>query len=63
MLAREDAGSNEILAVNGLETLRDMVKAPDCTQEVKLGITRIFASVCKGSFKRVSPDTFFSIPN
>lgn len=59
VLSREEAGSNEILASNGLDTLREILKQPDCNTEIKLGVTRIFSSLCKGSFSRVSFNSLY----
>ena len=54
MLAREDAGASEIIASDGIKYLLDQLKENKDNDEVKLGVSRIFASLSKGSFKRVS---------
>ena len=53
VLAREDAGASEILAAGGIDSLLDLMKNNKDNDEIKLGASRIFASLCKGSFKRV----------
>ena len=53
VLAREDAGAWEILSSGGIKNLLDIMKAEKDSDEIKLGASRIFASLCKSSFKRV----------
>ena len=55
VLAREDAGAWEILSSGGIKQLLEIMKADKENDEIKLGASRIFASLCKGSFKRVRP--------
>jgi hypothetical protein len=52
VLAREDAGSNEIIAFGGLEDLKEILTTNANNDDIKLTITRIFASLCKLSSKR-----------
>lgn len=65
VLSREDAGAKEILAAGGLKTLLALLKKYDKStvghdhddhdhqnHQVKLAITRIIASMVKGSFSR-----------
>jgi hypothetical protein len=53
VLAREDAGAWEILSSGGIKKLLDIMKEEKDSDEIKLGASRIFASLCKSSFKRV----------
>lgn len=53
VLAREEAGSNEIMAIEGIKYLLEILKQEEKNEEVVLAIARIFASLCKNSFKRV----------
>lgn len=51
VLAREDAGSNAIIASGGLPIIVDHLQK-EKNKEVLLGITRLIASLCKDSMKR-----------
>ncbi|CAF0749986.1 unnamed protein product [Brachionus calyciflorus] len=51
VLSREDAGCNEIIAENGIQKLIEIKNSGE-NDEIVLSITRIFASLCKNSFKR-----------
>ena len=53
VLAREDSGACEILSAGGINSLLELMKTEKDNDEVKLGASRIFASLCKASFKRV----------
>jgi hypothetical protein len=55
VLAREDAGCNELIDLNGIKLLTDLLKSDSVVKnhDARLAITRIFASICKNSFKRV----------
>ncbi len=54
VLARDDAGSSEILAADGVKLLLGIMNSESAVNddEIRLAITRIFASLCKSSFRR-----------
>ncbi len=51
-MSKEDAGCNEIIASGGIKKLLELLKQNVADDEIKLAIARIFASMCKNSFKR-----------
>jgi hypothetical protein len=52
VLAREDAGANEIIAKGGINDIKEILKEEVKNDEIKLTITRIIASLAKNSSKR-----------
>jgi hypothetical protein len=52
VLAKEDAGCNEIIALNGLQYIREILKSNAENDEVVLSLTRLVSSLVKNSFKR-----------
>lgn len=53
VLSREEAGCDEIIASGGISELLDLLKKEAGDKFTVLTISRILASLCKNSFKRV----------
>lgn len=53
VLSREEAGCDQIIANGGLQVLVDLLNKDSNDTATILSVTRVFASLCKNSFKRV----------
>lgn len=53
VLSREEAGCDQIIASGGIKELLDILSKEASDKPTVLSVARIFASLCKNSFKRV----------